>query len=103
MAVTAVMRPVAGTQHMAIRFTLLRETVDSPSFKPIKAGDLGHWLSPSDSTLGQRADDVWMVRKLIKDLGGPAVYRLRVEFRWTDAHNRVLAHALHNTSICRAD
>ncbi len=88
---------------MAIKFTLLREPAGNRSFKPVKAGDLGRWLSPSDPTLGQRSNDVWTIHKPIKDMAGPAVYRLRVEFHWTNAQHRVLAHALRSTPICRAD
>ena len=101
LAITAVMRPLTGTQHMAIKFSLLRRTPSSHSFSQLTSGDLGRWISPPDPTLGQRPGDVWSLDKAVSDLPGPAAYRLRVEFRWTGAHRRVLGRATRHTAVCR--
>lgn len=103
MSVTAVMRPIPRTQHMQIRFDLLRQPAGASAFKPVYGGDLDRWIGPSDPTLGQRPADVWRLEKVIRGLAGPAVYRMRVSFRWLDAQRRVLGRAVRATSICRAD
>jgi hypothetical protein len=103
LAITAIMRHEQGTAHMAIRFELERESPGAQAFAPVRGGDLDHWISPKDATLGQRVGDVWKLAKTVSDLAGPAVYRLRVEFRWTDAHHRVLLLTHRYTPVCRAD
>jgi len=104
LSVTAVMRPVSGTQHMAIKFELQRQSAGSQSFGPVRGPGLGTWITPrGDPTLGQRPADVWNLHKQVMDLVGPAVYRLRVEFRWSAAQGHVLGRAQRTTSICRAD
>src|SRR5437764_14163217 len=53
--VTAVMRPVSGTQHMAMKFQLLRKRPHRQSFVDVSGGDLGKWIHPTNPpTLGQR-------------------------------------------------
>ena len=103
LAITAIMRYVHGTAHMAIKFELQREAVGSKSFAPVHSGDLDRWIGPKDPTLGQRLGDVWKLAKTVTDLAGPAVYRLKVEFRWIDAHHRVLVLTHRDTPVCRAD
>ncbi|HUZ28195.1 MAG TPA: hypothetical protein VMU90_03085 [Solirubrobacteraceae bacterium] len=102
-SVTAVMRPLPGTEHMAIKFSLSRQAAGARAFSPVRGGNLDKWVTPKDSTLGQRAADIWRLGKVVSDLAGPAVYRLKVTFRWTDAHHRVLGRAVRNTPVCRAD
>jgi hypothetical protein len=46
---------------------------------------------------------VWKLAKTVSDLAGPAVYRLKIEFRWTDAHQHVLLRTHRDTPVCRAD
>lgn len=97
--VTAVMRPLAGTQRMAIRFDLLSR-VPGGTVTEIKGGDLGVFRSPPNPTLGQLPGDVWRLHKLVVPLAAPAVYRLRAEFRWTGRGGRVLGTATRLTPAC---
>lgn len=99
-SVTAVMRPVAGTQHMALRFDLLSSTPTSAA-RPVKAGDLGVWISPSNPTLGQLPGDVWNLQKPVVALAAPARYRFRVQFRWTGPHGQVLGTAVRYSARCK--
>ena len=88
---------------VAIEFSLFREAAGSSSFHHLHVGGLDQWISPKDPTLGQRNGDVWKLDKVVSDLAGPAVYRLKATFRWTDAHHRVLLHTSRETPVCRAD
>jgi hypothetical protein len=97
------MRPLSGTQQMEIKFALLRQTAGSSSFNHVHVGDLDKWIHPQNPTLGQRADDVWRLQKVVTDLSGTAVYRLRATFRWLGSHQHVLGSAARTTTICRAD
>ncbi len=83
-AATAVMRPVTGTRHMAIRFDLLSRAPGG-AVTEVHGGDLGQFTAPANPTLGQLPADVWRVHKLVVPLAAPAVYHLRAEFRWTGA------------------
>src|SRR5437763_9793932 len=81
--VTAVMRPVAQTRHMAMKFQLLRKRPQSNRFVDVSGGDLGTWIHPTHPpTLGQRPGDHWTVQKQVVNLEAPAIYRVRVSFRW---------------------
>ena len=102
-SVTAVMRPLHGTQHMAIKFSLLREAAGENSFHHVHVGDLDKWISPKDPTLGQRPADVWKLDKVVSNLAGPDVYRLKATFRWTGARHRVLGETSRQTPVCVAD
>jgi hypothetical protein len=95
------MRPLSGTQHMAIKFSLLRRPAGGSSFAQVYGGDLDQWISPPNATLGQRPDDVWELDKVVSGLAAPAAYRLRVEFRWRGAGGRVLGRATRFTPVCR--
>ena len=101
-SVTSVMRPVHGTQAMAARFELLFRARGAAGFRPLTVAgtDLGRWISPAGHTLGRRPGDVWILSKPVVDLSAPAEYRLRVHFRWTGAHHRVLAAATKTTATC---
>jgi hypothetical protein len=100
MAVTAVMRPVAGTARMALKFRLLRKPTDGGSYVDVGGGDLGQWRSPGDPTLGQSPDDVWKKTKEVINLQGPAIYRFRVAFRWIAADGQVLSTAALLSRTC---
>ncbi len=102
-AVTAVMRPLPGTEQMEIKFSLLRQPAGSPSFAQVHSGDLDKWIRPQNPTLGQRPADVWKLQKVVTDLAGTAAYRLRATFRWTGGQHRVLGRAVRITTVCRAD
>jgi hypothetical protein len=99
-AITAVMRPVAGTERMKLEFTLLVKPRGKSSYSPVRGGDLGKWISPSNPTLGQRPADQWNLRKQVVNLAGPAVYRFRVGFRWTGAHGRSLGRQYRFSPPC---
>ncbi len=89
-AIDAVMRPLAGTLKMTLRFQLLSRPKGAGSFRAVRGGDLGSWLSPHNPTLGSRRGDVWILNKQVVDLAAPAVYRFRVTFRWRGPHGRLL-------------
>jgi hypothetical protein len=99
-AVTAVMRPVSGTQRMEMRFVLQRRAAGTDSFTPVHGGDLGRWLAPKSPTLGQRPTDVWRLRKLVANLMGPATYRFRVTFRWSSSPGVVLERTTLLSDAC---
>ncbi|MHB1569078.1 MAG: hypothetical protein ACYC0H_07720 [Solirubrobacteraceae bacterium] len=98
-SVVAVMRPLAGTQSMAIRFDLLER---APGAAPadVQSGDLGVWISPSDPTLGSLPGDVWRLSEPVSGLDAPAGYQFRVSFRWTGAQGRVLGVAVRYSRRC---
>jgi len=89
-AIDAVMRPLPGARKMALRFQLLSRPKGAGSFRAVRGGDLGAWLSPRNPTLGSRHGDVWILNKQVVNLAAPAAYRFRVTFRWRGAHGRVL-------------
>jgi hypothetical protein len=97
-SVTAVMRPVSGTQHMQMRFQLLSDALGR--LAPVRGGDLGTWISPRPSTLGQDPKDVWIVRHPVTKMAVPANYRFKVSFRWTGADHRTITTAVRLSPIC---
>jgi hypothetical protein len=100
LSVTAVMRPVAGTQHMQINFVLL-EKVGGGAWSSVAGPHFGVWISPQNQpTLGQRPGDVWKVPFPVADLAAPASYRLEVSFRWLGQHGVVLAAVTRLTRGC---
>jgi hypothetical protein len=99
-SVQAVMRPVTGTGSMQMRFDLMRQTTAGGPFKLVRGRLLGSWISPADSTLGQRPGDVWIVNHPVVDLGAPATYRFRVSFRWIDSGGRQLDSAVQTSPNC---
>lgn len=100
MSVTAVMRPLTGTQAMRMRFDLFRAAHRVGPYHPVHGRNLGDWLSPSDPTLGRQPADVWNVPHPIVGLPAPAFYRLRVTFRWLGAHGQRLGERVRTSAIC---
>ena len=100
-ALTAVMRPVAGTRHMAMRFDLSMSSPNLMTPKVVSAGDLGVWITPRNPTLGQLPGDVWKLQKSVVNLAAPATYRLRVMFRWTGAGGHTLATLVRYSPKCQ--
>ena len=100
-SISAVMRPLARTGKMALRFQLLRDSAPHGPLSAVKGGDLGAWISPADPTLGRLPHDVWVFTKQVVDLAAPAAYRFRVYFRWTGAHGRVLGTEVRTSRACR--
>jgi CARDB protein len=100
--VAAMMRPVPGGTHLALRIALYQ--------RPLGAGrwtlrsdvpGLGVWTTPSDPALGSRAADVFKYRQAVARLVVPFAYRFRVEFRWSDGAGNVVRRAAARTAICR--
>jgi hypothetical protein len=100
-SLTAVMRPLAGTRHLSLKIDLLMSDGGSIVPKLVRAGDLGVWISPKTTSLGQLAGDVWNLRKQVVELGAPATYRFRVLFRWTGAHGHVIGSVVRYSPRCR--
>jgi hypothetical protein len=98
--VTAVMRPMTGTQRMQMKFVLLRRRNGAARFAPVQGRDLGVWLDPNPMTLGQRPDDVWRLKKVVANLAGASAYRLRVSLHWLGSSGTVLAHTVLFTPLC---
>jgi len=97
-SVQSVMRPIPGTERLAVRFELLRRQTGATVL--VRGGHLGTWISPANATLGTRVDDVWQVTKSVVDLAAPADYRFRVSFRWLGRHGRILGQAMRLTEKC---
>lgn len=85
---------------MSLRFELLTKTRSTGPWASVSGGDLGHWVSPANPTLGQRAGDVWVLHKSVIDLAAPASYRYKVSFRWIDAHQHTLGSAIKWSGTC---
>ena len=100
-AVTAVMRPLVGTKHMAMRFDLLMSSKGATAQRVVNAGDLGVWITPKNPTLGQLAGDVWKLQKSVVNLAAPATYRFRVTFRWTGAGGHTLGTTVRYSHRCQ--
>jgi hypothetical protein len=98
--VTAVMRPMTGTQRMQMKFVLLRRRSGAQRFAPVQGRDLGVWLDPNPVTLGQRPNDVWRLKKVVANLGGASAYRLRVALHWIGSPGTVLGHTVLFTPLC---
>jgi len=99
--VTAVMRPLAGTEHMEVKFDLLMSPSGPSGSGVVHSGDLGLWITPRNPTLGQLPGDVWNVKKSVSALAAPAKYRFKVSFKWTAAHGHVLGTAVRYSPTCR--
>lgn len=100
MSVTAVMRPLPGTQAMRMRFDLFRAAHRVGPFHRVHGRNLGDWLTPSTPTLGRQPADVWNVPHPIVGLPAPAFYRVRVTFRWLGAHGQRLGERVRTSAIC---
>jgi hypothetical protein len=97
--ITSVMRPLSGTQRVALRFEL-QGLRPGGRYLTITGGDLGVWISPSNPTLGQRPGDVWIVNKVVRNLTAPAHYRFQVSFRWFGAHKKILGTVTRQSPSC---
>jgi CARDB len=99
-SVQAVMRPLAGTSKLQMKFELLRQLKPHARFLSVHGRGLGSWISPTDPTLGQRAGDVWIVNHPVVDLAGPATYKYRVTFKWIGARGQTLGTAVQPSPTC---
>jgi hypothetical protein len=98
-SITAVMRPLKGTKKMQLRFQLLSKAKPTGPYSSVSGGDLGTWITPANTTLGQRSGDVWILHKQVVNLAA-ADYRFRVSFKWFGAHGRVLGSATRDSDVC---
>ncbi len=97
--VTAVMRPISGTDRMQMRFQLLQRR-SGHGVRVLSAPRLGTWLAPSPATLGRNPADVWRLSHPVVDLPAPATYRLRVSYRWLGSDGRALRAETLLTAAC---
>ena len=100
LSVQAVMRPLAGTSKMQMKFELMRQPKPHRRFTSVHGRGLGSWISPANPTLGQRAGDVWILNHPVVDLAAPATYKFRVTFKWFGAHGRTLGTATVPSPAC---
>lgn len=100
LALTAVMRPVSGTESMAMMFDLERSTTRTGTFAIVRGRGLDVWVHPANPTLGQRAGDIWRLNQKVSNLSGSAYYRFRVAFRWTGANHKPLATVSEFGPLC---
>jgi hypothetical protein len=96
----AVMRPLAGTRQLAVKFTLLQRARGAITSTVVHGNGLGVWITPTNPTLGQLPGDVWHLDKSVLNLDAPAAYRFHVSFRWTGAHGKVLGTARRWSRWC---
>jgi hypothetical protein len=99
-AIKATMRPLDGTQKMAMRFELLQRAPGMP-VEEVTGGDLGTWRTPTTPTLGRLPGDIWRVQKSVYNLDVPFNYQFRVTFRWTGPTGKVIGTATRYTKTCR--
>jgi hypothetical protein len=97
--VTAVMGTLAGTQRLQMRFELLERTASGQV--PIHGGDLGQWISPAASTLGQHPSDKWVVNHPVTGVPVPGTYHFKVWFRWIGGGGQVIGRTQRATTTCR--
>jgi hypothetical protein len=100
-SITAVMRPVSGTEKLEMKFELLSRVPGSVAPTQLSGTGLGTWIAPEKASLGQRPGDVWIVHHPVADLTAPAGYHFRVSFRWLGSHGRVLGTATRSSRACR--
>jgi CARDB len=98
-SIKAVMRPLAGTKKMQLRFQLWSSSRSRGS-STVTGGDLGTWITPADPTLGQRRGDVWILNKQVVDLAAPAKYHFRVSFKWLGPRGHVLGSTVRESRTC---
>jgi hypothetical protein len=98
--VVGVMRPVAGTRAMAMKFALLRRPSSGGTYGPVSGANLNRWLTPTPPSLGQRPTDVWRLRKLVVNLPAHSAYRFRVSFRWTGSAGVFLKRLVRFSPVC---
>lgn len=100
--VTATMRPLTGTQQLAMSFQLLARPAGTSAWTAITGPGLGTWVSPTDPpTLGRRPGDVWRVSHPVADLAGPVAYRFTVVFRWLGSGGKILGQQTLTSGVCQ--
>ena len=99
-SVQAVMRPLAGTSKLQMKFELMRQMKPHTRFTAVRGRGLGSWISPTDPTLGQQAGDVWILNHPVVNLAAPATYKYRVTFRWIGPQGQTLGTATQTSPTC---
>lgn len=92
--VDASVAPIRGTVRMGLRFDLYRRAAGSPRFYRASAPRLFMWRRS-----GVRAPS-YDVNQIVDGLTAPAVYEMRVGFRWYGRNGRVLATRYRTTRLC---
>lgn len=104
-SVTAVMRPLPGTQKLEMEIQLLSRAPGSAAFAPVSVpaqSKLGSYITPTNPpTLGQRPGDIWKVQLPVADLAAPAVYHFQVVFRWLGTGGVLLGTTERTSPDCR--
>jgi hypothetical protein len=87
------MRPVAGTERMSMRFTLLER--HSEGYEALRAPGLSRWhrSNPGVGAFGYR--------QTVRGLQPGGVYRARVSFRWHSAEGEVVERTRRTSRACR--
>lgn len=97
-SVIASMRPVPGTERMAVNFHLLERAPGSHTYERLMGAGLNTWI---EKDFGSQPGDLWRVVHPVADLAAPAVYRFVVAFRWSGAGGKVLARTTRISRRCR--
>jgi hypothetical protein len=84
---------LAGTDRMAMRFTLLERSADE-DYGPVRAPGLGRWRK---SKPGVRA---FGYRQRVRGLADGSLYRMQVDFRWYDADGELLRRSRRRSRVC---
>jgi hypothetical protein len=88
-------RAVAGTERLAVRFTLQTRGPGEPAWRKVTAPGLDTWLE-SDEGVGR-----YGYLRTVRNLSAPASYRVIVRFRWLGADGGVLRTAKRRSAACR--
>jgi hypothetical protein len=89
---------MSGTARLSMQFQLL--STKSGLLTAVHGGDLGKWILPSPTTLGDQPGDVWILKHPVTGVPVGATYRFRVFFRWIGAGGRTLSTSARSTATC---
>ncbi|MDX6698207.1 MAG: hypothetical protein QOE65_1604 [Solirubrobacteraceae bacterium] len=95
LTVDSTMRSLHSGDRMAMRFELWQRGPLAPRFHRVPGSGLGTWNPATDGV--QR----FRFRKPIQNLPAPAVYFVRVAYRWRDAGGHTVATTARSTRLCR--
>jgi hypothetical protein len=100
--VGAVMRPIPGGRRLAVKVDLFQRPLGRGGrwTKRADVPGLGVWTTPSDATIGTRANDLFKYRQAVGLLVVPYAYRFNVTFRWYDAAGAVVQERSAWTPAC---
>ena len=88
------MRSISGTDHMAMRFTLLERFGDE-KLHPVDFPELRAWRFSKPGVRDFR------FKQTVTALQGGGEYRTRVEYRWLDADGNLQRKAVRTSRACR--